>query len=47
VEGAYVPLAADVQASRDRSIRDFLRSAEGYFRATKVETHTYQVQRRY
>jgi thioesterase domain-containing protein len=47
VEGAYVPLAADVQASRDRSIRDFLRSADGYFRATKLETHTYQVQRRY
>jgi hypothetical protein len=44
---SYVPIAADVQASPDKSVRDFLAGAKGYFQATKVETHTYQVQRRY
>jgi hypothetical protein len=44
---SYVPVAADVQASRNRSVRDFLASAKGYFQATRVETHTYQIQRRY
>jgi hypothetical protein len=47
LERAYVPLARDVQASTDKSLRDFLASAAGYFQATKVETHTYQVERRY
>jgi hypothetical protein len=47
VGGAYLPLAADAQASGNRSIRDFLASAAGYFRAETVETHTYQVGRRY
>jgi hypothetical protein len=44
---SYVPVAADVQASTDRSVRDFLASTKGYFQATAVITHTYQVQRRY
>jgi hypothetical protein len=44
---SYVPLAADVEASENRSVRAFLASADGYFRAASVETHTYQVQRRY
>jgi hypothetical protein len=44
---AYVPLARDVQASPNRSVRDFLRSADGYFRAGTVETHSYQVRRGY
>jgi hypothetical protein len=44
---SYVPVAADVQVSRNRSIRDFLGSANGYFRAARIETHTYQIQRRY
>lgn len=47
IEGAYLPVARDVQASRNRSIRDFLAGAAGYFRARRVETHTYQVRRRY
>jgi hypothetical protein len=47
IADAYLPLAGDTQASRDRSIREFLSSAQGYFQATKVETHTYQIQRRY
>jgi hypothetical protein len=47
LDGAYEPLAADAQASGDRSIRDFLRSARGYFDATAVRTYAFQVQREY
>ncbi|HJQ41608.1 MAG TPA: hypothetical protein VJ831_00860, partial [Jatrophihabitantaceae bacterium] len=47
IAGAYLPLAASAQASTDPSIRDFLHSADGYFRAAAVETHTYQIARRY
>jgi hypothetical protein len=47
VESAYLPLAGDVAASRDPSIRDFLASAAPYFTATSVETHTYQIRRSY
>lgn len=47
IEGAYLPIARDVQASGDRSIRDFLAGAAGYFRASRCETHTYQIRRRY
>jgi hypothetical protein len=47
IGGAYLPLATDAQASGDPSIRDFLRTADGYFRADAVETHTYQIGRRY
>jgi hypothetical protein len=47
VHDAYLPLAADVAAARDPSIRDFLTSAAPYFAATSVDTHTYQIQRRY
>jgi pimeloyl-ACP methyl ester carboxylesterase len=47
VDTAYVPLAAAVEASGDGSIRDFLTGADGFFRATAVETHTYQIQRSY
>jgi pimeloyl-ACP methyl ester carboxylesterase len=44
---SYVPLAADVENSRDASVRDYLGSAKTFFQATSVETHTYQVQRQY
>lgn len=47
IGGAYVPVAIDVQASQDPSIRDFLGSADDYFRASAVQTHTYQIVRRY
>ena len=47
IDDSYVPLARDVEASRNRSIRDFLRSARGYFRASTVETHTFQINRAY
>jgi hypothetical protein len=47
VESGYLPLAAAAAASPDESIRDFLTSADGYFSAGSVETHTFQVQRRY
>ncbi|MDT4902175.1 MAG: hypothetical protein QOH52_191 [Pseudonocardiales bacterium] len=47
LKDAYVPLAADVQASNNTSTRDFLSSASGYFEATQVSTHTYQVTRGY
>jgi pimeloyl-ACP methyl ester carboxylesterase len=47
LDHAYVPLASDVEASTDKSIRDFLTSAAGYFQATNVQTHTYQIQRSY
>ena len=47
IAGSYVPLARDVQASDNGSIRDFLGSARRYFQATTVETHTFQVQRGY
>jgi hypothetical protein len=47
IERAYLPLAADVQASTNGSIRRFLTGAAGYFAATKVETHTFQIERRY
>ncbi len=47
VARSYLPLAADVEASSSRSLRDFLGSARGYFDAVSVETHTFQVVRRY
>jgi len=47
LDDAYVPLAGDVQASGDRSVRDFLGSADGYFRAVSVQTHAYVVRRAY
>ena len=47
LDDAYVPLAGDAQASGDRSVRDFLGSADGYFRAVSVQTHTYEVRRAY
>ena len=47
IDTAYLPAAADVQASHNRSIRDFLASAGGFFRAQQVSTHTYQIIRRY
>jgi hypothetical protein len=45
--GAYLPLAADVQASGNRSLRDFLASAAGFFRARSVNTQTFQIRRDY
>ena len=47
IDDAYLPVAADVQASDNRSIRDFLTSADGFFRARSVETRTFQITRRY
>ncbi|MDT4940907.1 MAG: hypothetical protein QOJ34_996, partial [Pseudonocardiales bacterium] len=47
ITGAYLPIAADVQASSNRSIRDFLTGADGFFRASSVETRTFQISRRY
>jgi pimeloyl-ACP methyl ester carboxylesterase len=47
VAGAYLPLAADADASSDPSIHDFVASAAGYFRASTVVTHTFQIERRY
>jgi hypothetical protein len=47
IGGAYLAVAADVQASDDRSIRDFLSGAGGFFRADAVETRTFQIVRRY
>jgi len=47
LEDAYVPLAGDAHASGDRSVQDFLGSADGYFRAVSVQTHTYEVRRAY
>ncbi|MGI8678991.1 MAG: hypothetical protein ACR2LX_09950 [Jatrophihabitans sp.] len=47
LEHGYVPVARDVQASKDASIRDFLTSADGYLRGTKVTTHAFQIGREY
>ena len=47
IDGAYLPVAADVQASQNRSIRDFLAGAAGFFRGRSVETRTFQIVRRY
>lgn len=47
IEKAYVPLARDVAAGSNASVRDFLAGADGYFRGRTVETHTYQVRRSY
>lgn len=44
---SYVPGAADVDASRDPSVRSFLSGARGFFAATDVRTHTYVIARRY
>lgn len=46
VRRSYVPLGAAAEASGDASVRTYLRSAQPYFGATRVVTHTYQVQRR-
>lgn len=46
IHDSYEPVAADTETSRSHSVRDFLTSADGYFRATAVTTHTYQVVRR-
>jgi hypothetical protein len=44
---AYLPVAADVEASDNESVRRFLSSARGYFGATHVTTKAYQVVRVY
>jgi hypothetical protein len=46
IRGANFAVAADVQASRNRSLQDFLTSADGFFCARSVETHTFQIIRR-
>jgi hypothetical protein len=46
IRNAYLPGAADDQASSDESIRHFLTTADGFFRAVSVETHTFQITRR-
>jgi hypothetical protein len=45
IRGAYLAVAADVQASRNRSVRDFLAGVAGYFNARSVRTHTFQITR--
>jgi hypothetical protein len=47
LRASYLPLARDVEAATDRSIRDFLAGSREFFCATTVETKTFQVQRRY
>jgi hypothetical protein len=47
VKDGYLPLAADIEASGDPSLRHFLATADGYFRATSVETKTFQIVRKY
>ena len=47
IDRVYLRVAGDAQASSNPSIRDFLHSADGYFRAHSVLTHTYQIARRY
>lgn len=47
LEHGYLPVARDVQASTDASIRDFLSTAGGYLHANRVTTHAYQIQREY
>jgi hypothetical protein len=47
VAESYVPGAADVDASRDASVRSFLSGARGFFTATEVRTHTYVITRQY
>ena len=47
LEHGYLPLSRDVQASGDASVRDFLRGADGYFHATGVTTHAFQIRRVY
>jgi hypothetical protein len=47
VRAAYLPLAADTDASNSTSVRDFVRSARGFLTGTQVETRTYVVTRVY
>jgi hypothetical protein len=47
LDESYLPLARDVEASSNRSLREFLASTRGYFQATRVETQTYQIKRAY
>jgi hypothetical protein len=47
LDSSYVAVAGDAQASASRSVRDFLAGARGFFRASSVVTHTYQIQREF
>ncbi len=47
VDTSYLPIAGDTQASRATAVTQYLRSAGGYFSATAVTTHTYQIERSY
>lgn len=47
IEGSYLPLAEDTQASDNRSIRAFLSSARDYFRGAAVHTRAFQITREY
>ncbi|WP_375491233.1 hypothetical protein [uncultured Jatrophihabitans sp.] len=47
VHGSYLPIAADTQASHDVAVRQYERSANGYFHASRVTTHTYRIRRSY
>ena len=47
LDDAYHRVAADTQSSDHASVREFLTSADDYFRGTHVTTHTFQVVRRY
>lgn len=45
LDQSYVPGAADVDASGNTSIRDFLDSADGFLQPAQVQTHAYQITR--
>jgi hypothetical protein len=45
VADSYVPLAQDVDDSRNRSTRSFLRSARGFLSARHESTHSYTITR--
>jgi hypothetical protein len=47
VAESYLPGAADIDASHNRSIRSFLSSAHGFFDGTTVVTHTFAITRQY
>jgi hypothetical protein len=45
LDTAYRDVAADAQQSKHRSVRDYLAGCRGFFEATEVVTHTFQIQR--
>jgi|GEM_PF-2523220 len=47
LDRSYLPGAADVDASTDPSVRSFLSGAGGFFGASRVQTYTFTITRRY